>query len=120
MAKTYQTAITEAREILQDTDEDGYRYSDATLLNVLNRALQELGRIRPDAYWSSFDETFGDITIPEVTDADLDTTFPLPSQFYSPVVNFIIAWAEVLDDEFTQDGRAGMLLAQFKAQVLSL
>lgn len=118
MAKTYQTAITEARQILQDTDENGYRYSDAILLNVLNRALQELGRIRPDAFWTTF--TGEDIVIPEVVTADLGTTFPLPSQFYSPVVNFIIAWAEVLDDEFTQDGRAGMLLAQFKAQVLSL
>lgn len=117
MAKTYQTAIDEAREILQDTDEP-YRYDDSILLNILNRALQELGRIRPDAFWTTF--TTDDIVIPEVTTLDLSTTYPLPMQFYLPVVSFIVAWAEVLDDEFTQDGRAGMLLQQFKTQVLSL
>lgn len=117
MAKTYQTAINEAREILQDTDEP-YRYDDSILLNILNRALQELGRIRPDAFWTTF--LTDDIVIPEVTTLDLSTTFPLPMQFYLPVVSFIVAWAEVLDDEFTQDGRAGMLLQQFKTQVLSL
>ena len=118
MAKTYQTAINEAREILQDTDDDGYRYSEATLLNILNRALQELGRIRPDAFWTTF--ATDDIVVPEVTTLDLSTTFPLPMQFYLPIVSFIVAWAEVVDDEFTQDGRAGMLLAQFKTQVMSL
>lgn len=117
MAKTYQTAIDEAREILQDTDEP-YRYDDSILLNILNRALQELGRIRPDAFWTTF--STDDIVVPEVTSLTLGTTYPLPMQFYLPVVSFIVAWAEVLDDEFTQDGRAGMLLQQFKTQVLSL
>ena len=117
MAKTYQTAIDEAREILQDTDEP-YRYDDPILLNILNRALQELGRIRPDAFWTTF--STDDIVVPEVATIDLSTTFPLPMQFYLPVVSFIVAWAEVLDDEFTTDGRAGMLLAQFKTQVMSL
>lgn len=117
MAKTYQTAINEAREILQDTDEP-YRYDDSILLNILNRALQELGRIRPDAFWTTF--TTDDIVVPEVTTLDLSTTYPLPMQFYLPVVSFIVAWAEVLDDEFTADGRAGMLLQQFKTQVLAL
>lgn len=117
MAKTYQTALDEAREILQDTDTP-YRYDSTILLNLLNRALQELGRIRPDAFWSTF--VTDDIVIPEVTTLDLSTAFPLPMQFYLPVVSFIVAWAEVLDDEFTQDGRANMLLTQFKTQVMSL
>jgi len=117
MAKTYQTAIDEAREILQDTDTP-YRYDDSILLNILNRALQEVGRIRPDAFWSTF--LTDDIVVPEVTTLDLSTTFPIPMQFYLPVVSFIVAWAEVLDDEFTTDGRAGMLMQQFKTQVLSI
>lgn len=117
MAKTYQNAITEAREILQDTVEE-YRYSDATLLNVLNRALQEVGRIRPDAYWADF--ATDDIEIPEIELADLGDSFQIPMQFFFPIVSFIVAWAEVLDDEFTADGRADLLIKQFKAQVLSL
>jgi hypothetical protein len=117
VAKTYQTAIDEAREILQDT-ETPYRYSDGILLNILNRSLQELGRIRPDAFWDTF--TTDDIVIPEVAAGTLGDAFPLPMQFYLPIVSFIVAWSEVLDDEFTVDGRAAMLLAGFRQSVLSV
>jgi hypothetical protein len=117
MPKTYQNAIDEAREILQDTVE-AYRYSDTVLLNILNRALQEVGRIRPDAYWADFETD--DIAIPEIEVADLGDAFQIPMQFFFPIVSFIVAWAEVLDDEFVADGRADMLIKQFKAQVLSL
>lgn len=117
MAKTYQTLITEARQILQDTDEP-YRYSDEILLNKLNRGLQEVGRIRPDAFWDTF--VTDDIVIPEVATGDLNTVFPLPMQFYNPLVSWIVAWAEVLDDEFTVDGRADMLIKQFKTQLMAL
>ena len=118
MAKTYQSAITEAREILQDTDETGYRYSNDTLLNILNRGLQELARIRPDAFWDTF--ATDDITVPEITTGTLGDTFALPMQFFLPVTSFIVAWAEILDDEFTVDGRAGMLMNNFRQSVMGL
>ena len=118
MAKTYQTALEEAREILQDTVAP-YRYSDTVLLNILNRGLQEIGRIRPDAFWTTFDTVTEDIVVPEVVAATLSTVFPLPMQFYAPIVSFIVAWAEILDDEFTTDGRAGLLLNVFKQGVLT-
>lgn len=117
MAKTYATAITEARELLQDTLTP-YRYSDDILLNILNRALQETGRVRPDAFWDTF--ATDDIVVPEVTSGTTSTTFPLPMQFYLPIVSFIVAWAEIIDDEFTADGRAAMLGQQFKSQLLAL
>jgi len=138
MAKTYADAITEARQLLQDT-ETPERYSDTILLNKLNRALQELGRLRPDAFFDQYDDVTGEIIIPEVvvTDPDPDdatdeidatedgqvaTTdnFIAPMQFYTPVVYFIVASAEILDDEFTTDGRASMLMAQFKQQIIGL
>lgn len=137
MAKTYQNVIDEARVLLQDTDADGYRYSDLILIAKLNRALQELGRLRPDAFWDRFLED--DILIPEVvvtdtlpdTDPDeldededlevaLSSNVDFPMQFYSAMVYFVTASAEIVDDEFTDDGRASMLMAQFKAQVISL
>lgn len=117
MAKTYQTLIDEARELLQDT-ESPYRYSDDILLNKLNRGLQELARVRPDAFWDTF--ATDDIVVPEVTIGTLGTTFPNPMQFYNPLVSWVVAWAEVLDDEFTVDGRADMLIKQFKTQVMGL
>ena len=117
MPKTYVNLIDEAREILQDTQEP-YRYSDAILLNVLNRGLQETARIRPDAFWDTF--ATDDIVVPEITVPTLSDTFPLPMQFFLPIVSFVVAWAEVLDDEFTVDGRAATLISQFKQGLIGL
>lgn len=138
MAKTYANAITEARQLLQDTDTP-QRYTDVILLAKLNRALQELARLRPDAFFDQFDDTTGEIVVPEVVvtdptpDSDPDTidatedgqvatteNFLPPMQFYTPVVYFIVASAEILDDEFTEDGRASMLMAQFKQSIIGL
>lgn len=138
MAKTYQDAIDEARELLQDT-RTPKRYEDSTLLNKLNRAMQELARLRPDAFTDRFDDDTGDILVPQIvlTDADPDSDpdtvdatedaevevtedFEPPMMFYPAVIYFITASAEILDDEFTDDGRAAMLLAQFKQEVVGL
>lgn len=119
MPRTYQNAIDEARTFLQDTQEP-YRYSDAILLTKLNRALQELGRIRPDAFWNEFNTTSGEIDIPEIEEADLGDNFDPPMQFFSAIVYFITGSAEIIDDEFVNDGRAMMLLSGFKNQVIGI
>lgn len=118
MARTYQNLIDEARELLQDTDEEGYRWSTDMLRNQLNRGLQELGRLRPDAFYSTF--VTDDIVIPEVGDGDLSTNFPIPMQFYNPLVAWVVGYAELIEDEFATDGRAIALVTQFKQSVVSL
>jgi hypothetical protein len=118
MAKTYQNIIDEARVILQDTDADGYRLDEDGILAKLNRGLQELGRIRPDAFYDQF--ATDDIVVPELEVADLGDNFPLPMQFYSPLVYWVAGSAELIEDEFTVDARAGILLAQFKQMVIGL
>lgn len=139
MAKTYQNAIDEARDLLQDSDSSAYRYSNTVLLRKLNRALQELGRLRPDAFTARFDEDSGEIIVPEVVDTDtipdtdpeeldvdedsevaLADELDIPMQFYTPIVYFVVGSAEILDDEFTTDGRASMLMAQFKQSIIGL
>ena len=136
MAKTWQNLIDEARVILQDT-EDPTRYTDAILLAKLNRGLQELGRIRPDAFWDRF--SGDDVVIPEVADTDpdpvtdpdefdedegavvaLDDDVDIPMMFYAPLVYWVAGSAELADDEFVNDGRAMTLLTQFKAMVVAL
>ncbi len=138
MAKTYQNAIDEARVILKDTSTTN-RYTDEILLSILNRALQELGRLRPDAFTDRFDDDSGDIIVPEVRATDdeedsdseeldvsedsvvaLTDELDIPMMFYMPIVQFIAGWAEVIDDEFTTDGRAGMLIDRFKLSVIGL
>ena len=140
MAKTWQTVIDQAREILQDENEDAFRYTNAKLLNVLNRGIQELARLRPDAFWDLFLED--DIIVPEVVDTDADpeendgdetepdaaedaeialtANFNLPMMFHGPLVYFVTAAAELTDDEFTVDGRAVALMSSFRQQVLAL
>lgn len=136
MAKTWGNLIDEARTILQDVDEP-YRYTSAVLRSKLNRGLQELARLRPDAFWDRFDRD--DVVVPEVATIDpdpvtapgefdpdeaavvLDTDdFDLPMQFYTPLVYWLAGSAELVDDSFTVDGRAAMLLTQFKGMVAGL
>lgn len=125
MAKTYQNLVTEARELLQDTDATLQRYDDATLLNFLNRAMQEAGRIRPDAFYDLY--SANSLNIPEVVasgagagQVNLSANFGIEMQFYTPLVSYVVAVAEITDDEYTVDGRAALLLQHFRNTLLGV
>ena len=125
MAKTYQDVVTEARVLLQDTDDTSYRYSDATLLAMYNRAFQALARIRPDAFYDLYDNN--SLEVPEIVESgagagqvDWTDNFGIEMQFYNALVHYVTGMAEIVDDEYTVDGRAAMLLGQFKANVIGL
>jgi hypothetical protein len=118
MARTYQNIIDEARETLQDTDSEGYRYTTAMLLNLLNRGLQELARLRPDAFYDTF--VTEDIVVPEIAEAGLGADFGAPMMFYPAMVYWVIGSAELIEDEFATDGRAVTLLTNFKQMVIGL
>ena len=130
---TYQDLLAEAREILQDVDTDPtlQRYPDQTLLNILNRGLQELYRIRPDAFYDFWDQTTSDfdvplivlpVTPPAIQPAGVLWTavFELPMMFYDPLVNWVIGTTEAIDDEFSDDSRSTAFRNFFKSQVTSL
>lgn len=125
MAKTYQSILDEARVLLQDTDPlPDYRYLDEVLIAKLNRALQELARLRPDAYDLFYTDVVvglgGSLNVPEVTTGNLSTTFPLDLMFYTPVVYFVVGSAELVDDEYTNDGRVSALMSQFRTMLVGL
>lgn len=131
---TYQNLLAEAREILQDVDTDPtlQRYSDQTLLNIFNRGLQELYRLRPDAFYDFFDQATGDFdvpfiyiptsppTTPPVGGTAWTSTFELPMMFYDALCNWIIGTTEAIDDEFSDDSRSTAFRNFFKAQVTTL
>ena len=125
MAKTYQDVITEARVLLQDTDSTSYRNSNETLIQILNRALQSLGRIRPDAYYDlAGSNTLG---VPELVETSpgagqtvWTTTFGLDLQFFSPLVSYVVGVAELIDDEYSEDGRAALMLQSFRNEVIGI
>ena len=125
MAKTYQDVVTEARVLLQDTDATSYRYSDTVLLAMYNRGLQALCRIRPDACYDLYDNNL--LNVPELVESgagagqtNWTANFGLDMQFFNPLVHYVVGMAEITDDEYTEDGRAMMLLNQFKANILGL
>lgn len=125
MAKTYQDLVTEARELLQDTLSP-YRYEDQFILNSLNRGLQDLGRIRPDAYYRFY--RANSLNIPLITLSETPASdetawtevFGLDMMFYTPLMAYTVGSVELTDDEFTVDGRAMALLSQFRNTVLGV
>lgn len=130
MAQTYQELISEARALLQDSvNVDGdLRFTDSFLVNQLNRGLQELGRIRPDAFYDTFDAN--NLKVPKViTSGTPDTDnfeviwtddVAVDLMFYQPLVSWVVGMAEVTDDEFTLDQRAGLLISDFRNRILGI
>lgn len=120
---TYQTILDDARDLLQDT-EAPFRYTDAVLIRILNRALRELAKLRSDAYWELYSRN--SLNVPEIAEepageqVSLDTNFPLDAMFYSPLVAYVVGSAEITDDEYADDGRAAMLLTKFKQDVVAV
>lgn len=117
MTKKIADIVTESRSILNDLDTP-YRYTDDALIDIVNRAFQEVYRVRPDVYFDTFDDT--NVVVPEYTTATAATSdFPIDYMFFGPIVNYTVATAELLDDEFTADSRAALLLARFSQQLIS-
>lgn len=125
MAKSYENLVFESREMLQDTDVDDPRYLDSTLLNILNRGLQDLGRIRPDIAYTLF--TGNSLNIPEIIDGtpgagqiDWGDPFGLEMQFYPTMLSYIVGVAEITDDEYTEDGRAALFMQAFHNNAIGI
>jgi hypothetical protein len=123
--KTYENLVTEARKLLQDTDTNLQRYTDETLIEILNRGLRDLGTMRPDVFYDLF--AANSLNVPEIVESgagagqiDWTDVFTLEFQFYTPLVGYIVGIAEIFDDEYTADGRAALLLNQFRNQVIGL
>lgn len=125
MAKTYENLVFEAREMLQDTDVDEPRYTDSTLLNILNRGLHDLSRIRPDIAYDLF--AGNSLNVPEIVESSPGSgqiiwsdPFGLEMQFYSTMLSYLVGVAEITDDEYTEDGRAALFMQAFRNSAIGL
>lgn len=122
---TYQELISEVRELAQDSVEE-FRFENSFYLNQLNRALQELGRIRPDAFYDLYDGNTLNVPVVKETGAsaanevDWDTELQVDMMFWSPLVAFVVGSQELTDDEFTLEGRAMVLLQSFRNSVIGI
>jgi hypothetical protein len=101
------TLTTQARQILQDTVVP-YRYSDESLVGIVNEAMYEARRVRPDLFLGKLRTSLTPV-------ASISDQLPLSEQFFGPLVNFVVGRAEMRDDEFTNDKRATTLYGGFYA-----
>lgn len=100
---TVQQVLDAARLPLNDSDK--LRYSDATLLTYFNDAIVLLYRIRPDLFVGNW-SVFPPFRMFESTD-----DFPLSAAMKPYVSDYITGRAELVDDEYTENGRATMLIS---------
>lgn len=109
--KTIGDCVSEVRSLLQDTV-DPYRYPTADLYALFTNATYEIKRLRPDFYIGAYGQD-----LPIYTESDSATEVPFAMICFQPVVHFITGTAELRDDEFTVDNRAGVLLQAFTRQL---
>ena len=111
--KTGQDIVDASRVILQDELEP-YRYSTAQLAEIINIGLYEVRDIRPDAFIGSLGKS---PLFTQYTESTLDSEIPIDDMFYPKLIAFMCGYAELRDDEFTVDARAGVLLNSFRLQL---
>ena len=103
--------VNEARVLLQDLDQP-YRYEDSQLVSALNIALMEARKLRPDLFLNT--RTFPSFTTNDATTVSFDI------QYRAALLNYIVGYAQLRDDEGNQDQRASAFLNRFSAQMLGL
>ncbi len=102
--------VTQARTLLQD--DAGDRWSDAKIYGSLNMGLLEARRVRPDFYRDTLE------FIPRydpTTDVNEPVSFPV--EFIPALINFMVGYTQLIDDEATSDARATVFLNTFTAKL---
>ena len=105
----------DVRRMLQD--DDGVRYTNADLASEFTHAVQRLRYMRPDAFLGMYGTDLPEYDETNITGA-VGISFPVDSQFVTPVVDYVVGRLELRDDEFVNDGRAATLLQNFSIAVL--
>lgn len=107
---TLSDLIARARVTLQDLS--ATRYTNDELLVFANEALGAARVARPDLYLGSYKTA--------QTALGIGATFPLPFPYEQYVVDYIAGRAEMREAEATNETRAALLLARFKAGLSAL
>lgn len=114
MAFTPNDIIALARDTLQDTVDGPYRHPTDSLIRALNLAIPEASRVRPDLFYDA------PSTLPVVTSLNLSASLGIDDRYKMPFVMFLAGFASLKEDQFTNDSRAGALLARFSAQLVGV
>jgi hypothetical protein len=107
--------VSEARVLLNDVIDGPYRYSDASLISALNLGIFTARRNRPDLFLSV-------TTLPQFATADIaaGTIFVMDEQYRVPFLFFMVGFAQLRDEEDTQDARAAAFIGKFTQQLMTI
>jgi hypothetical protein len=106
-----QDVIDQARDFLQDRDPDpAYRYSDVSLVRLINLSMYEIRRVRPDYFIGAYE-----VPVPQYS--LMLSEIQVPETALPAIVKYIVGMAELRDDEYTTDGRAAALLQAFSVDL---
>tara|TARA_B100001939_G_scaffold64778_1_gene53665 strand:+ start:9644 stop:9973 length:330 start_codon:yes stop_codon:yes gene_type:complete len=106
---TFQSIIDSTRVFLQDDAKT--RYTDAQLLDYANEAIGISRSLRPDFFLGSLKTALATYTLTD--------DVPIPLEYQSYLKDYIMGRAEFRDDEYSQDGRVGSLLARYKQGLIA-
>lgn len=106
--------VREARILLQDVVPT-YRYGDAELVSNLNLGIMTARRNRPDLFLSVS-------TLPYFSAIDVAnlTPFTMDPQYRVAFLFFMVGFAQLRDEEDTQDSRAIAFISKFTQQLMTL
>jgi len=94
---TWQGLVLEARYLIKDTSPLPVylRWDDQTMVDTLNRGIEELKRVRPDAYYTLFGIFDGYTPEVVITGASAgqvnwNSEFLLERRFYSAILHYVV------------------------------
>ncbi len=103
MSYTILDAITQSREVIQDT-KIPYRHNEDKLMGYFNNAIADARRLRPDLFIGTLEDTW--VLYDTANHSD---PFPLDVTYLSAIVDYIAGMVGLGDDEFAESGRAEAL-----------
>lgn len=117
-SRTVGGLLTEARQLLNDsTPISGLpRFTDDALVATLNEGLLQVRSKRPDAFLLfGLRNQMPQYQMP----ADTGTILPFDDQFYSPLLFYVVGRSELVEDTFSDSGRAITLMNKFVSMLMT-
>lgn len=103
-----QDYVTAARVLLQDQSAP-FRYPDADLVAALSYAMLEARKLRADLFLGVDPQNF---TVNDTTLVNIDLQYRMALLYY------VVGYAQLRDDENTQDVRASGFMAKFSGALM--
>ena len=119
--------ISDVRTMLIDIVGPPYRYSDANIVSVINLAIGEISRVRPDLFLDPKyqqplppQSPLNDL-VPGLYSATSQTdTVMIPRTYYQSVLWFVEGMLQFQDMDDTTDVRSQMFHQKFLGSILSM